>query len=98
VWYCDILQGTGLSVKDFTALAAKDTAKARIIFVSVGCCDAEISGVTTTMLFFLLFVLACDLYRSWRRAFCPVFLSAVRAVAALCKLPFALRPGLSHDT
>jgi len=25
------------------------------------------------------------------------FLSAVRALAARCKLPFALRPGLSHE-
>jgi len=25
------------------------------------------------------------------------FLSAVRAVAARCKLPFALRPGLPHE-
>ena len=30
--------------------------------------------------FFYLFILACDLYRSWRRTFCPIFLSAVCAV------------------
>jgi len=46
---------------------------------------------------FCFFILAFDLYRSWRRTFCPVFLSAVRAVAARCKLPFALRPGLSQE-
>jgi len=39
-------------------------------------------------LFFCLIILAFDLYRSWRHTFCPVFLSAVRAVAARCKLPF----------
>jgi len=42
-------------------------------------------------------MLAFDLCRSWRRTFCPVFLSAVRAVAARCKLPFALLPGLSQE-
>jgi len=47
--------------------------------------------------FFCLIILAIDLYRSWRRTFCPVFLSAVRAVAARCKLPSALRPGLSQE-
>jgi len=44
--------------------------------------------------FICLIVLAFGLYRSWRRKFCPVFLSAV---AARCKLPFALRPGLSQE-
>jgi len=38
--------------------------------------------------FFCLIILAFDLSRSWRRTFCPVFPSAVRAVAAHCKLPF----------
>ena len=47
--------------------------------------------------FFCLIILAFDLSRSWRRTFCPVSLSAVRAVAARCKLPFALRPGLSQE-
>jgi len=47
--------------------------------------------------FFCLFMLAFDLYSSWRRTFCPVFLTAVRAVAARCKLLFVLRPGLSQE-
>jgi len=42
--------------------------------------------------FFCLIILAFDLYRSWRRTFCPVFLSAVRAVAARCKLPLCPPP------
>ena len=42
--------------------------------------------------FFCLIILAFDLYRSWRCTFCPVFLSAVRAVAAHCKLPFCPPP------
>jgi len=48
--------------------------------------------------FFCLIILAFDLCRSWRRAFCPVFLSAVRAVAARCKLPFALRPACPRES
>jgi len=47
--------------------------------------------------FFCLIILAFDLGRSWRRTFCPVFLSAVRTVAARCKHPIALRPGLSQE-
>ena len=54
------------------------------------------AGSLGLLWFFCLFIPACDLYRSWRRAFCPIILSAVRAVAAHCKLPFALRPGLSR--
>jgi len=46
--------------------------------------------------FFCLFIHACDLCRSWRRIFYPIFLSAVHGVAARSKLPFALRPGLSQ--
>jgi len=42
---------------------------------------------------FCLIILAYDLSRSWRRTFCPVFLSAVRAVAARCKLPLCPPPG-----
>ena len=42
--------------------------------------------------FFCLLILAFDLYRSWRRTFCPVFLSAVRAAAARCKLPLCPPP------
>jgi len=46
-----------------------------------------------TSFFFVYSLLACDLAR-----LCAVyFLSAVRAVAARCKLPFALRPGLPHE-
>ena len=41
---------------------------------------------------FFLFIPAFDLCRSWRRTFCAVFLSAVRALAARCKLPSALAP------
>jgi len=52
---------------------------------------------TRRPIFFCLSILACDLYRSWRRTFYPIILSAVRAVAARCKLPFALRPGLSEE-
>jgi len=55
------------------------------------------TGGMSNAVFFCLFILAFDLYRSWRRTFCPVSLSAVRAVAARCKLPFALRPGLSQE-
>jgi len=43
--------------------------------------------------FFCLIILAYDLFRSWRRKFCPVFLSAVRAVTARCKLPLCPPPG-----
>jgi len=50
-----------------------------------------------SFILFCLFILAFDLCRLWRRTFCPVFPSAVRAVAARCKLPFALRPGLSRE-
>jgi len=49
------------------------------------------------VIFFCLFILACDLYRSRRRTFYPIFLCAVRTVAARCKLPFALRPCLSEE-
>jgi len=42
--------------------------------------------------FVLLFLLACDLYRSWRCRFYPVFLSAVRVVAARCKDTFCPPP------
>jgi len=42
--------------------------------------------------FFCLIILAYDLSRSWRRTFCPVFLSAVRAVTARCKLPLCPPP------
>jgi hypothetical protein len=45
------------------------------------------------LIFFFLLILALSLYRLWRRA----FLTAVRAMAARCKLSFALRPGLSHE-
>jgi len=47
--------------------------------------------------FFCLFILAGNLHRSWQHIFYPIFWSAVCMVAARCKLPFALRPGLSHD-
>jgi len=40
---------------------------------------------------------ACGLARSCRDRDCPGFPSAVRAKAARCKLPFALRPGLSKE-
>jgi len=46
----------------------------------------------SSLLFFGLFILAYDLYRSWRRTFCLVFPSAVCAVAAHCKLPFCPPP------
>jgi len=46
---------------------------------------------------FCLIILAFSLSRLWRRTFYPFFPSAVRAVAARCKLPFALRPGLSQE-
>jgi len=42
--------------------------------------------------FFCLIILAFDLSGSWRRTFCLVFLSGVRAVVAHCKLPFAPPP------
>ena len=68
----------------------------------VDCCES--AGVVfsedlveAVILFVCLFILAFDLYRSWRRTFCPVFLFAVRAAAARCKLPFTLRPGLSQE-
>ena len=48
-------------------------------------------------LFVCLIIRAFDLCRSWRRTFCPVFLSVVLAVAARSQLPFALRPGLSQE-
>jgi len=35
--------------------------------------------------------------RSWRELCTVLFLSAVRAVAARCEYPFALRPGLSQE-
>ena len=38
-----------------------------------------------------LFILACDLYRSWRRTFYPIFPSAVRAVGTL-QAPLRLPP------
>ena len=44
-----------------------------------------------------LIVLAFSLSTLWRRTFYPFFPSTVRAVAARCKLPFALRPGLSRE-
>jgi len=43
---------------------------------------------------FIYSILACDLGRGTH---CPVFPSAVRAQVARCKLPFALRPGLSQE-
>jgi len=44
--------------------------------------------------FFCLIILAYSLSRLWRRTFCPIFPSAVRAVAAPCKRPYCppLRP------
>jgi len=59
----------------------------------------RLSAMTRLLLavIFCLIILAFDLSRSWRRTFCPIFLSAVRAVAARCKLPFALHPGLSQE-
>jgi len=46
-----------------------------------------------------LIILAFSPCRLWRRTFFFLlfFPSAVRAVAARCKLSFALRPGLSHE-
>jgi len=61
----------------------------------VVCCipaDFPFSPQAIFYFIFCLFILAFDLYRSWRRTFCPVFLSAVRAVAARCKLPFCPPP------
>ena len=43
--------------------------------------------------FVCLIILAYNLSRSWRHTFCPVFLSAVRAVTARCKLPLCPLPG-----
>ena len=34
-------------------------------------------GEPQPVFFFCLFILACDLYRSWRQSFCPVFLSGL---------------------
>jgi len=48
---------------------------------------------TVFRFFFGLIILAYNLSRSWRRTFCPVFLSAVRAVTARCKLPLCPPPG-----
>ena len=48
-------------------------------------------------LFFCLIALAFSLSRLWRRTFYPFLPSALRAVAARCKLPFAIRPGLSRE-
>jgi hypothetical protein len=42
-------------------------------------------------------MLALSLHRLWRRTFLDRFPAAVRAVAACCKLSFALRPGLSRE-
>ena len=53
---------------------------------------AQATILSNVFFFFGLIILAFDLYRSWRRTFCPVFLSAVRAVAARCKLPFCPPP------
>jgi len=33
----------------------------------------------------------------WRRTFYPFFASAVRVLAAHCKLPYTLHPGLSQE-
>ena len=47
--------------------------------------------------FFCLIILAFSLSRLWWRTFYPLFPPAVRAVAVCCKLPIALRPGLSQE-
>jgi len=48
--------------------------------------------------FFCLIIFAFDLYIDHGGVhFAQFFLSAVHAVAARCKLPFALRPGLSQE-
>ena len=48
--------------------------------------------------FFGLITLAYSLSRLWRRKFCLFFpVRRPRAVAARCKLPFAVRPGLSRE-
>jgi len=48
--------------------------------------------------FFCLFMLACDLSRSWRRTFYPVFLSAVRAWRHVASSPCALRQGPPEES
>jgi len=55
------------------------------------------AGQAVHMQFFCLVILAFSPSRLWRRTFSPFFPSAVRAVAARCKLPFALRPGLPRE-
>jgi len=47
--------------------------------------------------FFCSIILVFGLSRLWWRTFYPFFPSTVRAVAVRCKLPFALRPGLSRE-
>ena len=60
----------------------------------MGCrITAEIRKFCQWVRLFCLFVLA---FRLWRCTF-DQFQSAVRAMAARCKLPFALRPGLSQE-
>jgi len=53
--------------------------------------------VVVVVVFFLFNITHMRPSRSWRdyvQSFIP---SAVRAVAARCKFPFALRPGLSQE-
>jgi len=55
-------------------------------------------GTSRSLLFFFrLFILVCFPSRIWQRTFYPSFPSAIRTVAARCKLPFALRPDLSQE-
>jgi len=49
------------------------------------------------VLLFVVYLYSYATYRSWRRTFYPISLSAVRVVAARRNLPFTLRPGLSHE-
>ena len=48
-------------------------------------------------IFFLFIHYSRATYEIMARLFTVCFLSAVRAVAARCKHPFALRPGLSQE-
>ena len=54
-------------------------------------------GGSVRLFFVCLIILACSLSRLWRRTFYPFFPSSVRAVAARCTLPFALRPCPSQE-
>jgi len=59
--------------------------------------DCGLPAISTTLGQYFNYVLYLFNHTRIRPMFCPVFLSAVPAVAARCKLPFALGPGLSQE-